>query len=140
MKRTLLLITLFAVSISAQAQTETEAIKQALLDYIEGTANGEADRIKRAFHEELNLYSIQNGELRVLPGETYITYFENGEKRDRIGNILFIDYVNDAASAKIEIITPGRKRIYTDYLLLLKIKGEWKIIHKSYTYEGYDED
>ncbi len=139
MKQTLLLLILFTVSTTAFAQTETEAIRNTLVDYIEGTANGEADRLKRAFHEELNLYSIQNGELRVLPGETYITYFENGEKRDRIGEILFIDHVNDAASAKIEIITPGRKRIYTDYLLLLKIKGEWKIIHKSYTYESYSE-
>lgn len=140
MKRILLLITLFALNVTVYAQTETEDIRNTLLDYIEGTADGDAERLKRAFHTELNLYSINNGELRTLSGETYISYFEDGRERNRIGSILSIDYVNDAASAKIEVIMPERKRIYTDYLLLLKIDGAWKIIHKSYTFEEYEED
>ncbi len=53
-----------------------------------------------------------------------------------IGKIVSIDIENDAASAKIEVDMPNKNRIYTDYLLLLKIKEEWKIIQKSYTYRG----
>lgn len=35
-----------------------EQITATLMDYIEGTANGEPDRVKRAFHEDLNLYHV----------------------------------------------------------------------------------
>lgn len=119
------------------AQTELQAITATLMDYIEGTANGEPERVKRAFHSELNLYSIANDSLRVWYGQDYTGGITKGKKSNRIGRIVSIDYENDAACAKIEILMPGAKRIYTDYLLLLKYQGSWKIIHKSYTYVNY---
>ncbi len=133
----LLLILLACTSFSVQAQSEIEQIRNTLLDYIEGTANGEIDRLKRAFHPDLNLYTVADDSLRVRNGQKYIENFEPGKKYNRIGRIVSIDYVNDAASAKIEVDMPGWKRLYTDYLLLLKYQGEWKIIHKSYTYKEY---
>ncbi|AXT49685.1 hypothetical protein D1818_02185 [Aquimarina sp. BL5] len=39
--------------------------------------------------------------------------------------------------AKVEIDVPTRKRLYTDYMMLLKVEGKWKIIHKSYTHVSY---
>lgn len=122
-----------------QAQSEIELIRETLMDYIEGTANGEPERIKRAFHEDLNLYTVDQGNLVSRSGQKYISYFKEGEKANRIGNIVSIDYENDAASAKVTVLMPGMKRRYTDYFLLLKVKGAWKIIHKTYTYENYPE-
>ncbi len=119
---------------------ERERITKTLMDYIEGTANGEPERLRSAFHPDLNLYSINQGSLSSLSGEKYISYFENRQKRNRIGRIVSIDYENDAAMAKIEVLIPERRRMYTDYLLLLKIKGEWKIIHKSFTWREHPED
>lgn len=122
----------------ANAPSELELITNTLMDYIEGTANGEPERIKRAFHKDLNLYTVEEDDsLRTLSGQKYITYFKEGEKNNRIGRIIAMDYENDAGTAKIEILMPARKRIYTDYLLLLKVEGHWKIIHKSYTYRDY---
>jgi len=127
--------------INAQTPTkktvEEQAIKKVLLDYIEGTAEGQPERIKNAFHRDLNLYSIENNNLRALKGQQYISYFKQGQKRNRIGKIISIDYVNDAAMAKVEIDVPDKKRLYTDYMMLLKVTGKWKIIHKSYTSEKY---
>ena len=121
------------------AQTEYEAITSTLMDYIEGTANGEPERVKRAFHKDLNLYSVANDSLKVWYGQDYTGGIKEGRKSNRIGRIVSIDYENDAAIAKIEILMPGAKRIYTDYMMLLKVKGNWKIIHKSYTYVNYPE-
>ena len=121
------------------AQTEHENITKTLLDYIEGTANGEPERVKRAFHPDLNLYTVGNDSLNVWNGRNYISGIKKGNKSNRIGRIVNIDIENNAASAKIEILMPSRKRKYTDYLLLLKYQGEWKIIHKSYTYVNYPE-
>ncbi len=121
----------------AQAPSELEQISATLLDYIEGTANGEPDRIKRAFHEDLNLYTVHDDTIRARSGQKYIGYFKEGEKNNRPGRIISIDYENDAAMAKVEIDMPSRKRLYTDYFLLLKVKDHWKIVHKSYTYRDY---
>lgn len=117
--------------------SDHELITQSLMDYLEGTADGQPERIKRAFHTDLNLYTVENNSLKTRSGQKYITYFKEGEKKNRIGRIVSIDYENNAASAKIEILMPDSKRLYTDYLLLLKEEGHWKIIHKSYTYRGY---
>ena len=120
------------------AQSEEALITKTLMDYIEGTANGEPDRIRKAFHSDLNLYSIANDTLRALSGTQYIGYFKEGQKADRVGKIISIDYVNDAAIAKVEINSPVKKRLYTDYMMLLKVKGQWKIIHKSFTSQSYN--
>lgn len=122
-----------------QAQSEMELISETLMNYIEGTANGEPKRIAEAFHPDLVLYSVAGDSLRAWHGKDYISLFKEGEKTNRVGKIISIDYVNNAASAKVEIVMPGSPKVYTDYFLLLKYKGSWKIIHKSYTSIQYSD-
>jgi hypothetical protein len=137
MKKSILIVLLFAGTFIVNSQNEKESIKKALYNYMEGTANGEPERVKKAFHKDLNLYSVRNGELNVWNGNKYIGNIKQGRKSNRIGKIISIDFENNAAMAKLEIDMPGAKRVYTDYMLLLKIKGEWKVIHKSYTFKPY---
>ena len=115
--------------------SEYENIKGVLMDYIEGTAHGEPERVRRAFHEDLNLYSVKNDTLAVWYGKDYVGGITPGKKNNRQGKILSIDYEKDAATAKVEIKIPNW-RIFTDYFLLLKIEGKWKIIHKSFTWRN----
>ena len=131
---------IFGLMLSFQnvfGQTETEQITRTLNDYIEGTANGQPQRLRNAFHPDFNLYSVGKDGLSVWSGKDYIGNIKEGDKNDRIGKIISIDIVNDAASAKIEIDIPSRKRVYTDYLLLLKYQSAWKIVHKSFTFVDY---
>jgi len=103
------------------------------MDYIYGTANGEPDRLQQAFHPDFNLYTVTTEDsLRIRSGEKYISNVTVGKKSNRIGRIISIDYEKDAAIAKAEIVIPNW-RIFTDYFLLLKYEGSWKIVHKSYT-------
>ena len=125
--------------LNTNAQSEIEKINTVLYDYIEGTANGEPDRLRNAFHEDFNLYFTSNDTLRVWSGKQYIDNVKSGRNSNRIGKVISIDYEGDAAMARIEILMPSRKRIYTDYMLLLKIRGKWKIIHKSFTFKNYPE-
>lgn len=135
----LLVIMILLTGMSLYSQSEMEAINKVLYHYIDGTANGEPDRLKKAFDENFNLYFVANDTLRVWSGKNYINGVKQGRKSNRIGKVLSIDYEGNAAIAKIEILMPSRKRIYTDYLMLLKIKDEWKIIHKSFTFKNYPE-
>ena len=126
------------VGFNSTAQTENskseiEQITETLMLYIDGTANGEPDKLREAFHPDFNLYSVtKEDSLRVWIGQDYIGGIVEGKKSDRIGRIISIDYENDAAIAKAEIVIPNW-RIFTDYFLLLKYEGSWKIIQKSYT-------
>ncbi|WP_378173936.1 nuclear transport factor 2 family protein [Aquimarina sp. SS2-1] len=131
-----LVLCMLSVTFSS-AQSDKDQITETLLNYIEGTANGVTERIKKAFHKNLNLYTIDNDTLRITSGKKYIGYFKEGQKRDRVGKIVSIDVVHNAAMAKVEIDVSGMKRLYTDYMMLLKVKGQWKIIHKSYTHIDY---
>ena len=133
------LIFLVILSSHVYAQSEIEHINNVLYDYIEGTANGAPDRLKKAFDENFNLYYVRNDSIQEWSGRQYINGVKPGRKSNRIGKVLAIDYEGNAASAKVEILMPDRKRIYTDYFLLLKTGGQWKIVHKSFTYKNYPE-
>jgi len=131
-KLNLLVVTLL-FTINVFSQTETEQITKILNHYIEGTANGEPERLKEAFHEDFNLYFVKESKLEIWSGKHYINNVKPGVKNDRKGKILSIDYDGDAAIAKIEIKMPSRDLTFIDYLMLLKLENKWKIIHKSFS-------
>ena len=138
MKTILYVFTFFSFFVSA-AQSDIEQINNVLYHYIDGTANGEPERLRTAFHEDFNLYFVNNDSLQVWSGKNYINNVKPGRKSNRIGRVVSVDFEGEAAIAKIEILMPARKRIYTDYLMLLKIDNAWKIIHKSFTFKSYPE-
>jgi len=138
MKKLIFIAIISLISFYGGAQTghesEIEQISKTLMHYIEGTANGEPDRLEIAFHPDFNLYTVtENDSLRIRSGKKYISNVKKGEKSNRIGRIISIDYENNAAIAKAEIVIPNW-RIFTDYFLLLKYEGSWEIVHKSYTW------
>lgn len=129
----LLLYAFEAFSQTTNNKSDKEQIEETLMHYIEGTANGEPDRLRKAFHPNFNLYTVAKDTLWTRSGEQYISNIKVGEKSNRIGRILFVDIEKDAAIAKAEIVVP-QWRTFTDYFLILKYQGAWKIVHKSYTW------
>ena len=119
--------------------SEIQQISETLMLYIDGTANGKPQKLKKAFHPDFNLYTITNDSLWIRSGKTYISNVKEGRKSNRIGRIITIDYENNAAMAKAEIVIPGW-RIFTDYFLLLKYEGSWKIVQKSYTWKPFPKN
>ena len=139
--KTLLFIYALMGALCVNAQTENspseiQQITETLMDYIDGTANGEPEKLRRAFHPDFNLYTITSDTLRIRSGKEYVANVKEGKKSNRIGRIISIDYEKDAAVAKAEIIIPNW-RIFTDYFLLMKYDGRWKIVQKSYTYRPF---
>ena len=102
----------------------------------EGTANGQPERLKNAFHPDFNLYTVVKDTLWIRSGKQYISNIKTGQKTNRIGRILSIDIEKDAAVAKAEIVIPN-ERVFTDYFLILKYSGTWKIVHKSYSWREF---
>ena len=131
------LLLILGLNLNAQTEdskSEIEQITETLMDYIDGTANGEPDKLRKAFHPDFNLYSVtEEDSLRIWEGKDYVGNTKEGQKSNRIGRIISIDFENNAAIAKAEILIPDW-RVFTDYFLLLKYEGSWKIVHKSYTW------
>jgi hypothetical protein len=50
-----LIVCLNTYSQTKSSKSDFEQITETLMDYIEGTANGEPDRLRKAFHKDFNL-------------------------------------------------------------------------------------
>ncbi len=142
MRNRTLALALIGPSVTICAQTPQVAedlplITATRMDYIDGTANGDPDQVRRAFHPDFNLYTVNDADsLWIRSGAKYIDGIKVGEKNTREGRIISIDVEGNAAMAKAEIAIPGW-RIFTDYFLLLKYEGAWRIVQKSYSWRAW---
>jgi len=136
----LLQLPLYVVAQPDQVAQELPLITATLMDYIDGTANGDPDQVRRAFHPDFNLYTVNDADsLWIRSGAKYIDGIKPGEKNTRQGRIISIDVEGNAAMAKAEITVPGW-RIFTDYFLLLKYEGAWRIVQKSYSWRAWPKE
>ena len=67
-----------------QSKSDLEQITEILIDYIEGTANGQPEKLRKAFHPNFNLYTIAKDTLWTRSGEQYISNIKLGEKSNTI--------------------------------------------------------
>ena len=132
----LLILGIASINLNAQKskeQTEIEQITATLIDYIEGSTNGQPDRLKKAFYSDLNLYYVKDDEIKTWSGTAYIEDTKEGKPTGEVGKIISIDYENDIAIAKVQISHPESQSPYIDYFMLAKAKKHWTIIHKMFT-------
>src|SRR5688572_3210084 len=136
MKKILLFFLLSFGSIAASfAQTENdEAGARACL---ENYMSGEGHRVEKAFHPSASMKYIDaaTGEFKDVPIADYIARVKaNTSKSDRKIEIVSLNVEGNAANGKIRIET--EKAILYDYMNLLKINGEWKIVSKIFSRVG----
>jgi hypothetical protein len=119
-----------AFSLAGIAQTEETAVRACLENYM----SGEGDRVEKAFHPSATMKYIdaQSGEFKDVPIADYIARVKsNTTKTERKIEIASLNIEGAAANAKIKIETD--KVILYDYMNMLKINGEWKIVSKIFS-------
>jgi len=131
----LLMVLLFAgYAGSAIAQsTEIDAVRIPLENYLKGHATGEGEFFKKAFHTEGNMVWIRDGKFTTRSFAEYIAGASGKPPSDeakRKRSIEGIDIAGNAASAKIILDYPSVR--FVDFMTLLKIDGEWKIVSKVF--------
>lgn len=122
----------FATLAAAQAD-EKEAVKVPLNNYIQGHATGNGDFFKKAFHAEGNMLWIRDGKFSSRSFAEYIAGASGKPAADEANRkrvIESIDVAGTAASARIILDYPTVR--FVDYMTLLKIDGEWKIVSKVF--------
>jgi hypothetical protein len=118
---------------SAAQTAEREAVKVPLNNYLQAHATGKAEFVRKAFHPDAKLFWYRDGKMMTRTAEEFASGFNGSPAPDeaqRKRNIDTIDISGNAAIAKITLDYPAVK--FTDYMSLLKIDGEWKIINKTF--------
>ena len=136
-KAVLLFVFVLTSTFVAAAQTdEKAAVRIPLENYLKAHATGDAEYHKKAFHTDGQLIFIRDGKYTTRSFAEYIAGSPGKPAADedrRKRWIESIDVVGNAATAKIILDYPNAR--LTDYMSLLKINGEWKIVNKIFTSE-----
>ena len=127
----------FVIAISAfagLAQTsEKDAARVPLENYIKGHATGDGEYMKKAFHTEGNLIFIRDGKYTTRSFTEYIAGFNGkpaADEANRKRSIESVEVSGNAGVGKIILDYPTTR--FVDYMSLLKIDGEWKIVTKIF--------
>lgn len=114
-------------------QAEETLVRAALRHYLKGHATGRGSHHEQAFHEIANLYWITDEGLQVRSSEEYIAGAPGQKAPDEAERKRWIDWVDISGNAAIAKITLDYPRAtFTDYMQLLKVDGEWKIVNKIF--------
>ncbi len=112
---------------------EKELVKIPIENYIKAQATGNGNLIRQAFHKDARIMAFRDGKLINLSVEEFAARF-NGKAADdeakRKRSFEVIEITENAAIARVTLDYPTVK--FTDYMSLLKIDGEWKIVNKSF--------
>lgn len=112
---------------------DREAVRIPLENYLKGHATGDSEYFGKAFHSDGNLTFIRDGKYTTRSFAEYIAGASGKPAPDeakRKRRIKSVNVVGNAAMAVIILDYPTVK--FTDYMTLLKINGEWKIVNKSF--------
>ena len=130
MKQILSTLTIILVSFTAFSQSEEAAARACVEKYM----SGDGDRIEKAFQSSATMKYLdgQTGEFKDVPIADFIARAKaNKTKSERKIEIVSLNIEGNAASGKIKIETD--KAILYDYMNMLKINGEWKIVSKIFS-------
>ena len=124
---------LAAPTVAGQS-SDLDAVRVPLELYLEGQAEGDGDFMRRAFHPDATVSWMRDGSVAQRTAEEFAALFTRGpadDEADRQRRIVSIDVTGDVAVARLELDYPGA--FITDYMTLLRVDGEWRIVHKAYT-------
>ncbi len=129
-------IVLLLATVQAFAQTndaEQSAVRIPLENYIKAHASGDSSNLGESFYSEAKIQGInfRDGKLISFKFEDYVKTFPGkpaADEAERKRRIESVEITKNAAVAKLVFDYPSVK--ITDYMLLLKIEGDWKIVNK----------
>ena len=133
---TLSLLLLFVTPLMAEgpsAGAEDAAVRAAIEHYFQGHATGDGAHFRKVFHPESKLVFVREGKYAQRTSEEYISGASGkpaADEAERKRAIDWIDVTGDTAVVKLTLTYPAVT--FTDYMALLKIDGEWKIVNKMF--------
>ena len=111
---------------------EYEAVVKALAPYIESAKTGDGDHIRTAFYDHAHIVGSIQGTFANVDADGFRDDVNSGGSSPDVQHyIAWIDISGPAAAARVEFINWLGLR-FTDFFVLYKHDGQWKISGKVY--------
>ena len=111
-------------------------IEKTLNYYLEGGTNNDFATLEKAFHPNASMKYIGDAYKEVNAVEFFRDRMKPGPKQNRKTRIIAVSATGNAANAQLEIEYPDF--YFIDYMNLLKVDGEWKIVSKIFYRKNKD--
>jgi Putative lumazine-binding len=131
----LFLMTTFAIAQSNPS--ERQAAEVPLQNYVRAHETGNPELIRQAFTKDAKVIGYMGGKLISWSTEEYAARFSGKPAEDeskRVRDVKLLSIAGDAAVGKVTLDYPTVK--FVDFMSLLKIEGQWKIVNKSFNAEA----
>jgi hypothetical protein len=115
-------------------QSEESAVRAVVNQYFRGHATGSADEMRKAFMPTAHIEGIRNGTFVSRTVDEYCGNFKGQPAADEASRKRTIDSVDvSGTAAMVKATLVHGATTFTDYFVLLKSNGEWKIANKVYS-------
>jgi hypothetical protein len=129
-----LLVASCAAGVAAAQNTEEQGVRAAINQYFKGHATGNAEEMRKAFLPTAHIEGIRQGVFTSWTVDQYVANFRGTPAADEASRKRTIDSVSisgTAAMAKATLVHGATT--FTDFFVLMKVDGTWKIANKVYS-------
>lgn len=122
-----------AAAAAPRPASEEDGVRVAINAYLQGHVTGDPAYFRKAFLPTAHIEGVRGGKFSSWTLDEYCARAAGvpaADEATRTRSIDSIDIKGDAAMAKATLNHGAT--VFTDYLLLLKVDGEWKIANKIY--------
>ncbi len=116
---------------------QNAAVRAAIDSYFQGHATGDGAHFRKVFHPESKLFAIRDGKFWQLGSEEYAARASGKPPADearRTRWVESVDVTGNAAMVKVILDYPTTR--FTDYMSMLLVDGEWRIVNKTFVAES----
>lgn len=116
---------------------KVKQIENILKNYFEGIFYGDLAKLRAGFHSDVRIYGDIKGEAYEKNLDEYLTGVQNRKSPQEQGEkfamkILGIEILGNIATAKLHVPMLGFN--YYDYISLVVVDNEWKIVNKLFVH------
>lgn len=125
---------LTSAALAAQNSDETAAAKVPLETYLRAQATNDGALMREAFLPTAHIEGVRNGKFTSWTVDQYVGFFDgkiSPEEPQRKRWIEKVEVTGTGAIATLRFDYPAAT--ITDYMVLLKVDGEWRIANKVYS-------
>jgi hypothetical protein len=126
-------MTVADVSKPAPPEAEIAGVRETVEAYLLGHATGDPAHMRRAFLPTAHIEGIREGVFTSWGLDEYCALFDGKPAPDEATRQRTIDLIQISGTAAIAAATLVHGPVtFTDYFVLLKVDGVWKIANKVY--------
>ncbi|MDF0677906.1 MAG: nuclear transport factor 2 family protein [Nitrosomonas sp.] len=120
-------------NLKAVPTRDYDAVIATAQKYVDGLRIGSVEGVAEAFHKDAVMYGFTNGELLGGPIKNLFDFVQKNGKASEITTRLDVLAITPTtAVVRVDMEKDAIGADYNDYLTLIRIDGDWKVIAKVY--------